>query len=77
MSRYESVFFFQDMNLKFQDVSLLFQVLNLLFCYNNNLKGPRKVCYSLYPIFESLWLGLRIVDICIFVLLSKPDIRCT
>ena len=34
----------------------------------NLFKGPRTVSYSICLNFESLWLGLRTVDNCIFVL---------
>ena len=33
--------------------------------------------FAICPNFESLWLGLRILDNCMFVLYLKSDIQCT
>ena len=37
-------------------------------------EGPKTVLNSICPNFESLWLGKCIIDNCIFVFKSKPDI---
>ena len=42
-----------------------------------NDKGPQTVSYSICPNCKSIWLEKCIVDNCISVVKSKPDIYCT